>query len=124
MLVIDHIGIAARDAYASAKRLADLLGAPEPVADGADDDMFRVDLDDGICLLFSDAETVNIEHIAFRVDQQRFEGVLSRLREFAVPFGNDPAETSNGRTDDFLGGVGRIYFEDDNGHLFEVVCPA
>ena len=47
MIQIDHIGISARDALSSARRLAEILGAPEPSVDGADDDMYRVEVGHG-----------------------------------------------------------------------------
>jgi catechol 2,3-dioxygenase-like lactoylglutathione lyase family enzyme len=122
MIEIDHIGIAARDAQRSARSLAEILGAAEPTADGADDDMFRVDLGRGAALLFSTSETVGFEHIAFRVDDKQFVNVVARLQKRGIPFGNDPENPRNGMTDDPLGGKGRVYFTDENGHLFEVVC--
>jgi catechol 2,3-dioxygenase-like lactoylglutathione lyase family enzyme len=122
MIEIDHIGIASRDAGASARTLAEILGAPTPMVDGADDDMYRVDLGHRTSLLFSTTETVTPEHIAFRVDAARFAEVVARLEERGMAFGNDPEESENGKTDDPLGGTGRVYFFDANGHLFEVLC--
>ena len=122
MIQIDHIGIAAHDALESARALAEILGAGEPTTDGADDDMLRVNVDHGAFLLFSASKTVNQEHIAFRVDRGRFADVVARLRGRGWAFGNDPEDPRNGRTDDPLGGEGRVYFVDANGHLFEVTC--
>jgi catechol 2,3-dioxygenase-like lactoylglutathione lyase family enzyme len=122
MLKIDHIGLAARDAEASAKALAAILGAAEPTVDGADDDMYRIDLEHGAFLLFNASASVNPEHIAFRVDEGRFAEVVKRLEERGVAFGNEPEGPRNGRTEDPLGGAGRVYFVDENGHLFEVAC--
>ncbi len=122
MLRIDHIGIAAHDARASAETLAAILGAPAPTADGADNDMFRIDLEHGAFVLFNAAAKVDPAHIAFHVDLARFGDVVKRLRERGTPFGNDPDDTRSGKTEDFLGGAGRVYFVDDNGHLFEVTC--
>ena len=51
-------------------------------------------------------------------------GAIGRLRQRGLPFGNDPADPANGRTDDPLGGQGRIYFHDADGHLFELFVPA
>lgn len=122
MLRVDHIGIVARDASASARALAEILGTPEPSADGADGDMYRVDLEDGAFVLFSTAETVPLAHVAFRVEPGRFADIVTRLRQRGMPFGNDPEDPRNGRTDDPLGGAGRVYFVDADGHLFEVTC--
>lgn len=122
MIQIDHIGVAARDAWRSARVLAEILGAAEPAADGAEDDMARVDLAHGASVLFNPAETVPPTHVAFRVDAERFAAVVTRLRARAIPFGNDPEAPTNQRTDDPLGGAGRVYFVDENGHLFEVTC--
>jgi catechol 2,3-dioxygenase-like lactoylglutathione lyase family enzyme len=123
MIEIDHMGIAARNAKTSAQALADILGAPQPIPEGADDDMYRVDLGHGASLLFVTSETVGSEHVAFRVDPDRFAEVVTRLRERRVEFGNDHDDTRNGVTSDPLGGAGRVYFLDENRHLFEVMCP-
>jgi catechol 2,3-dioxygenase-like lactoylglutathione lyase family enzyme len=40
-----------------------------------------------------------------------------------VNLSNDPADPTNGQADDPLGGLGRIYFRDANGHLFELFVP-
>jgi catechol 2,3-dioxygenase-like lactoylglutathione lyase family enzyme len=122
LIQIDHIGVAAHDALASARALAAILGAAEPVVDGPDGDMYRVDLAHGAFLLFNRSRTVSPAHVAFRVEHSRFVEVVTRLRERGWPFGNDPDDPRNGQTDDPLGGAGRVYFVDDNGHLFEVTC--
>ncbi len=122
MIEIDHIGVAARDAYRSARTLAEILGVADPVVDGFDNDMYRVDLAHGSALLFSTSETIGFEHIAFRVDEGQFASVLARLRERGMQFGNDPEDIYNGKSDDPIGGKGRVYFTDENGHLFEIVC--
>jgi catechol 2,3-dioxygenase-like lactoylglutathione lyase family enzyme len=122
MIQVDHIGIPARDARASAQALAALLGTGEPAIDGADDDMYRIDLDGGAFVLFSTANDVPPAHVAFRVDAARFAAVVERLSAQQIPFGNSPDDPRNGRTDDELGGAGRVYFLDLDGHLFEVTC--
>jgi catechol 2,3-dioxygenase-like lactoylglutathione lyase family enzyme len=124
MMQFDHMAVDARDVVQSARFLADILGANDPVAEGADDDMMRVDLDDGGFILFSSAEEIRFSHVAFRVDRPRFGEVLTRLRAQGIQFGNDHSDTQNGRTQDMLGGPdnSRIYFTDANGHLWEIAC--
>ncbi len=122
MIEVDHIRIASRDAHESALTLAEILGTAEPSIAGANGEMSRVDLEQRPSLLFDTSETVGLEHIAFRVDNIRFAEVVTRLRERGLPFGNHPEDPRNGKTDDFLGGTGRIFFLNSDGHLFEVFC--
>lgn len=118
----DHVGVPARDAAGSARFLAGVLGLAEPVPDGEDGDMFRVDLALGGFVLFADAETVAPVHVAFRVDRPAFAAIVARLRASGVAFGNDHGDPTNGRTEDPLGGEGRVYFRDRDAHLWEVAC--
>ncbi len=121
MMRIDHMQISAKDAKRSAQFLASILGAPPPVPDGVDDDMYRVDLDGESFILFMQLEKIEFSHVAFRVDEARFAGIVERLREQKVPFGNDHRDTTNGKSDDPIpGGIGRVYFIDENQHLLEV----
>ena len=124
MLRVDHIGIEARDARRAATALAEILAAPAPTPDGADGDMFRVDLEDGSFVLFSAAPRGEVAHahVAFHVEAARFAEVVARLRGRGAAFGNEPEDSENGRTDDPLGGAGRVYFADEDGHLWEVTC--
>ncbi|MCP3058212.1 VOC family protein [Myxococcus sp. K38C18041901] len=122
MMQLDHLAVDARDVDASSWFLARILGAKAPVPEGADDDMRRIDLDHGCFVLFSHASEPRFSHVAFRVDPARFTQVVARLQEARVPFGNEPFDTANGQTQDPLGGAGRVYFQDGNGHLWEVTC--
>jgi catechol 2,3-dioxygenase-like lactoylglutathione lyase family enzyme len=122
MIQIDHIGIPAVDARSSARRLAEILGCPEPSVDGPDRDMYRIEVGLGAFVLFNPAPHVDVLHMAFRVGRERFEAIVARLQSARISFGNEPDHPSNGQTDDPLGGHGRVYFLDENGHLFEVTC--
>jgi catechol 2,3-dioxygenase-like lactoylglutathione lyase family enzyme len=119
---IDHVALPARDADWSARSLATLLGDVPVRPEGPDGDVLAVVLDDGAMLLYTTAEEVHAGHVALRVGADRFAAVVAELRERGVPFGNDPADPRNGRTDDPLGGPGRVYFADPDGHFVEVVA--
>lgn len=117
---IDHIAEPCRDPEASAAFLASILGIPVS-RDGADDEFFALRLEAGASLLFTEIKTfVSPLHFALRVTQAGFAAVVSRLRARSVPFGNDPEAVRNEETRDPLGGHGRVYFQDPNGHLIEV----
>jgi catechol 2,3-dioxygenase-like lactoylglutathione lyase family enzyme len=122
---IDHFALPARDADWSARYLATLLGDVEARPAGPDGDMCELLLDHGATLLFmtvrKDGPEVARGHVALRVDAGRFGHVVAELRERGVPFGNDPVDPENGRTEDCLGSAGRVYFTDPDGHLIEIV---
>ena len=63
-------------------------------------------------------------HVALRVTAPVLDSAIRRLRQRGLPFGNDPGDPANGRTDDPLGATARIYFHDEDGHLFELFVPA
>jgi catechol 2,3-dioxygenase-like lactoylglutathione lyase family enzyme len=122
MITIDHIGVLARDVAASAGFLAEILGLAPGWRDGPDGEMFRLQIGATGSLLYFPADEVPGQHLAFRVDEPTFDAVVDRLRARGVIFGNDPEDQTNLQTSDFLGGHGRAFFRDPNGHLFEVMA--
>lgn len=122
MIQLDHLAVDALDVDASSQFLAKILGTNAPVAEGDDDDMRRIDLDHGTFLLFSPSTSPRFAHVAFKVDVEQFKAAVTRLSSMNVAFGNDHFDTANRRTEDPLGGSGRVYFNDPNGHLWELTC--
>jgi catechol 2,3-dioxygenase-like lactoylglutathione lyase family enzyme len=121
MLMIDHVAIPSRDPERAARLLAGLLGA-ELGRDGAEDEFPCLRLDERVQLLFTLAETdpPAPHHLAFRTSQAVFEAARSGLTAAGIAFGNDPEDLGNGLSSDPLGGHGRIYFQTEDGHLFEI----
>ena len=119
-VTIDHLGVPARDPEASAHWFAAILGLPAPVTDGPDADMFNVRLSDDSAVLFVADPSPASYHVAFGVALADFTATVDRLRDRGISFGNDPADPTNGATDDSLGGQGRVYFRSPDGHFLEV----
>jgi catechol 2,3-dioxygenase-like lactoylglutathione lyase family enzyme len=123
MIALDHVGVPARDASASARFLSEILGLAPATPSGPEGEMYSLPIGGSGALLFCPAGSVTGQHIAFRVDPMTFAAVVNRLRAKGVAFGNDPEDHGNGQTTDPIGGGhGRVYFLDPNGHLFEVVA--
>jgi catechol 2,3-dioxygenase-like lactoylglutathione lyase family enzyme len=118
-VVFDHVAVPSRDPEASARFLGQILGAAIE-RDGPEDEFVCLRLADRVQILFAAATEVARHHLAFRVTADEFESVVQRLRAAGLPIGNDPEAPANGQTSDPLGGRGRVYFSDPDGHLFEV----
>lgn len=119
---LDHIALNAKDPEAAARFIAELLNTGPLRTEGADDDMFAVDLDGGTSLLYSAAETIPSQHMAFKVTPAELDAVIEKLVARGLAYGNDPENPANRERSDFLGGYGRVYFFDPEGHLFEVLA--
>jgi catechol 2,3-dioxygenase-like lactoylglutathione lyase family enzyme len=119
-VVIDHLGLPATNAEASAQWFAEILGLKPPVPDGPDGDMYNVALSGEGSVVFVTEPSVSGHHVAFGVSEAEFTAIVDRLRGRGISFGNDPEEPTNGATVDPLGGKGRVYFRSPDDHFLEV----
>jgi catechol 2,3-dioxygenase-like lactoylglutathione lyase family enzyme len=118
---IDHIALPCRDPELSARFLAGLFALPvEP--DGADNEFRCVLLGGGTRVLFQPAASIVPHHLAFAVDPSQFAALVDALRARGIAHGNDPDAPDNRELSDPLGGQGRVYFSDPDGHLYEACC--
>lgn len=122
-ITIDHVGIPAADPEASARFLCEILGEGDTSAEGPEGEMVNLSVGDG-ALTYFELPAHEPHHVAFRVTESVLVRAIDWLRGHDVPFGNDPGGTPNGQSVDPLGSLGRIYFHDPNGHLFELFAPA
>jgi catechol 2,3-dioxygenase-like lactoylglutathione lyase family enzyme len=116
-ITIDHIVIPAYDHVASAQFFAQILGVTYA---GPDRHFAPVRVSETFTLAFLHAEQVAGYHLGFHIGEDDFDGILGRLQAAGVPYGNDPRDSTNMRTDHPFGGRG-LFFVDSNGHLFEVM---
>jgi catechol 2,3-dioxygenase-like lactoylglutathione lyase family enzyme len=122
MIAVDHIAIPARDVVASARFLSEILGIASAEPRGPEREMRWLAIGESAALLLTPADTVASQHVAFRVDEGAFAGIVDRLRAKGIAFGNHPEAPTNAQTADPFGGRGRVYFADPNGHFFEVIA--
>jgi len=114
---LNHMIIPARDKWASARFLAQVLGLearPEwsvfvPVRTG-----------NGVTLDFAEAEDFRSLHCAFLVSDGEFDAGLARLRKLGIPVYAGFDKSGPGEINHLYGGRG-VYFDDPNGHFFELI---
>ena len=65
-------------------------------------------------------DAIALQHLAFLVGEDEFDAALARIRQRTKEIWADPAKAQPGRINRHFGGRG-VYFEDPDGHLFEII---
>jgi catechol 2,3-dioxygenase-like lactoylglutathione lyase family enzyme len=117
---LNHTIVWCQDQEKSAKFLSEILGLPPPRRFLG---FLVVDLANEVSVDYLPAEAgepIALQHLAFLVSEEEFDGALERVRERTTEIWADPAKRQPGRINRHFGGRG-VYFEDPNGHLFEII---
>ena len=115
---LNHTIVPARDALASAKFLAEILGLEPPGRFGP---FWTVALGNGVTLDYQDSsEHMPIEHYAFLVSEPEFDAIFARIRERGLEYWADPAHQRPFEINRNDGGRG-VYWNDPNGHYLEII---
>jgi catechol 2,3-dioxygenase-like lactoylglutathione lyase family enzyme len=114
---LNHTIIPARDKWASAKFLADILGL-EAGPEWAD--FVPVKTTNGVTLDYRNAADFRPQHYAFLVGDAEFDAALARIRATGVAHYANHRRERPGEINHHYGGRG-VYFDDPNGHLLEII---
>jgi len=115
---LNHTIVPARDAQASAKFLAEILGRDEPARFGP---FWVVTVDNGVSLDFQDSdEAIPVEHYAFLVSEAEFDAIFKRIRARGLTYWADPAHQRPFEINRNDGGRG-VYWNDPSGHYLEMI---
>lgn len=113
---VNHLIVRATDKDASARFLAGILGVEVSPAVAH----FRPVQIGPVTLDFDDATDIQPMHIAFLVDEDTFDASYRRLLEAGVSTYADPGRSQPGEINHRGGGRG-VYFDDPDGHFFELL---
>ncbi len=114
---LNHIIIPAKDARASAKFLAGILGVKVEREWGH---FVPVRTQNGVTLDFSEDDDFRPHHCAFLVSEAEFDAALARLKRSGAAFYANHRREGRGEINRLYGGRG-VYFDDPSGHLFEII---
>ena len=115
---LNHTIVWCSDQQKSANFIAQILGLPPPRRFMH---FLVVDLDNAVSIdYYETTDPIALQHLAFLVGEDEFDGVLARIRERVREIWADPARTRPGQINHHDGGCG-VYFEDPDGHLLEVI---
>ena len=117
-VLLNHTIVNARDRYASAQFLVEILGLEQPTTYGP---FVVVQVHNGVSLDFADDHgTPHPQHYAFLVSEEEFDQILGRIRERGLPYWADPFQDRPGEINTNDGGRG-VYWKDPNGHVLEII---
>jgi catechol 2,3-dioxygenase-like lactoylglutathione lyase family enzyme len=118
-VLFNHSILAARDRHESARFLAEILDLPEPTSWGP---FTSVELGGGVTIQFAEppVDEIQMQHYAFLVDDEDFDGILERVQARGLEIQADPAGQRKGEINTEHHGRG-FYFFDPAGHGLEVI---
>ena len=117
MIELNHTIVPAHDKEASAKWLAEVLGAKY---EGAVAHFAVVRINDGLTLDYDHADRFEHHHYAFKVGEAEFDTIYARVKDKKIVYGSQPYSPEDMTINHRRGGRG-FYFRDPNGHMMEVL---
>jgi catechol 2,3-dioxygenase-like lactoylglutathione lyase family enzyme len=114
---LNHIIVPVKDPRAAARFLAGILGV-EVQPDWAC--FVPIRTSNGVTIDFAQSKDVQSQHCAFLVSDAEFDAAFARLTRSGAKFYAEFDGTGVGEVNRLYGGRG-VYFEDANGHLFELI---
>jgi catechol 2,3-dioxygenase-like lactoylglutathione lyase family enzyme len=117
---LNHTIVPARDKVEAARFFADLFGLEVGPEAGP---FALVRVNDALTLDFDEADVFVGHHYGFLVDDDTFDAILARAKSAGIRLGAGVAEGWNGEINRLNGGRG-VYFEEPNGHSYEIFTRA
>ena len=117
---LNHTIVPAKDAAASSRWYAEVLGLDEPVRFGP---FWQISTSNGVSLDFGTDDArgeIHSLHFAFLVSEDEFDAIFGRIRRAGVPYYADPAGKQPNQINHNDGGRG-VYFPDPDGHWLEAI---
>ncbi|MEV5505587.1 VOC family protein [Streptomyces orinoci] len=116
---LDHTVVNSTNRFEAARFLTDLLGAPEPEANGP---FAAVRLENGVTIDYADhivpPEKIASQHFAYLVSEEEFDGILARVQERGLTYWADPYHTKPNEVN-HLNGARAFYVNDPDEHNLE-----
>ena len=117
---LDHLIIPSHDRIAAAKLLAAILGVPW-AEQGSVGPFSPVYLNEGLTLDFDQwTDSIPKQHYCFRVDQDTFNAVLSRIKAAGIAYRSTPHGPIDYQVNPAFGGS-IVYWSEPDGHVWELL---
>ena len=117
-ITLNHTIVRASDKEAAARSFAEIFGLR---FQGPRGHFAPVRVNDTLTLDFADAKgTIAGQHYAFHVSGAEFDAILQRVKDAGLTFGSGPRRLEDGKVNDWNGGRG-FYYTDNDGHVIELM---
>jgi len=117
---LDHLLIPSKDKVAAAKLLAEILGVPWS-EQGAVGPFSPVYVSAALTLDFDEwKEPVPKQHYAFKVEQEEFDAILSRIKALGLAYRSLPNGPDDHKVNHAFGGS-LVYWSEPDGHVWEIL---
>ena len=116
-IVLDHTIVPAKDKVASAEFFAKIFGLKY---EGAMGHFAPVQVNDALTMDFDNREGFESHHYAFKVSEEDFDEIFTRVKAEGLAYGSGPFAQDNMEINRRRDGRG-FYFQDPNGHSLEVL---
>ncbi|MBT2524242.1 VOC family protein [Streptomyces sp. ISL-99] len=116
---LNHTIVHARDKRESAEFFTHIMGLEISAEWGP---FIAVELSNGVTLDFATipAESIAVQHYAFLVTEEEFDGIFQRVQDAGITYYADPHGKQPGEINRNDGGRG-MYFMDPSGHGLEAI---
>lgn len=115
---LNHTIVPAHNKVASAKFFASIFGLP--FEEKMVSYFAPVRVNDTLTLDFADSDRIEIHHYAFKVSEEDFDAIFTRIQKEGIAYGSGPFSREDGKINHRGGGRG-VYFCDPNGHVLELL---
>ena len=118
---LDHLIVPAKDRVAAASLLASILGVPW-AEQGKIGPFSPVFVNEGLTIDFDQwaDESFPKQHLCFRVEQDSFDAILSRLQAAGIAYRSTPMGPVDFQVNPAFGGS-LVYWDQPDGHVWEVL---
>jgi catechol 2,3-dioxygenase-like lactoylglutathione lyase family enzyme len=114
---LDHLIVPSRNQAQGARFLAELLDVPWAESQG---NFSPVYVNEALTVDFHTREVVGSNHYAFSVGDAEFDAILGRIKARGIPYRSRPRAENDWQINTRLGGK-NVYWEDADGHLWEIL---
>jgi hypothetical protein len=119
-ILLDHLIVPSKDRVAAARTLGQLLGVPW-ASQAAIGPFSPVYVSSSLTLDFDEwTEPVPKQHYCFRVTEEQFDAILSRIKAAGLSYRSTPMGSDDNEINPVFGGR-LVYWSEPDGHAWEML---